>query len=479
MTDYKVPPFNINLNNPESLKRITRKGWCTLLLLLIVVSPFLVNAQPGNAGLKQISLLDDYLKSANESKKFNGVALVAIGDDIVFCKSFGWRNYNRQETLSTDTRFPILSITKSLTAMVIMKLQEEGRLSIQDKISKYFPEFKYGNKITIEHLLSHTSGLYNYTNNIDEADSALVNHPVSRQLVLDQFINKPLEFKPGSRYQYNNSGYYLLGLIIEQITGKRYEQVVREIIFLPLEMRHSGFDYNHLNEPIKATGYQVLNNNVHKTYTYLDSTVSYSAGGVYSTAADMFLWSGSVRNIQILSTATWHEMISVRKGNYALGFQVDQFQGKRYIAHSGGYPGFASQFLYYPDQKFTVILLSNVANYDQSVWPVAMGISSILHGLPYDNWKMRVPIDITESDLKQFEGLYRNGKYTIGILIEQGTLRLKHPSGALFELIPEGNNRFYLEHFNTQLEFESDNNGNVGKMKIHENGQDYLWIKRK
>ena len=137
------------------------------------------------------------------------------------------------------------SVTKQFTATVILKLQEEGKLSVNDKLNKYFPEFKYADKITLENLLTHTSGIYNYTTDIDENDSAIVCNPVNKQLVLDIMFKHDLDFKPGKEFRYSNSGYYLLGLIIEKVTGRPYEQNVRDIIFTPLQMDHSFFDFKH------------------------------------------------------------------------------------------------------------------------------------------------------------------------------------------------------------------------------------------
>ena len=143
-----------------------------------------------------------------------------------------------------------MSITKTLTSTVILKLQDEGRLSINDNLTKYFPDYPHGSKITIHHLLTHSSGIYNYTGDVGIEDSLIVNHPIAKERVLSYFKEKPLDFSPGKYYSYNNSGYFLLGLIIEKITGKPYESVVREYIFKPLGMTQSGFDF--INLPIAA-----------------------------------------------------------------------------------------------------------------------------------------------------------------------------------------------------------------------------------
>ncbi len=202
--------------------------------------------------------MDSYLISANKAFRFNGSALVARKGKVLLQKGYGWRNAITRMPNKSDTRFPILSITKPFTAIVILKLQEEGKLSVQDKLTKYFPDYPNGHKIKIHHLLTHSSGIYNYTEPVGTEDSALVNYPISRQKVLDIFVKAPVEFAPGKRYSYNNSGYFLLGLIIESVTGKPYETVVRELIFRPLNMANSGFDFLNLADSLKDKGYEFL-----------------------------------------------------------------------------------------------------------------------------------------------------------------------------------------------------------------------------
>ncbi len=178
-----------------------------------------------------VTKLDDYLKSANNAYRFNGVALVLHNNEALLNKGYGFSDMSSKTLNTPETRFPILSMTKTITSTVILKLQDEGKLSVHDKLAKYFPDYPNGSKISIHHLLTHSSGIYNYTADVSIEDSAIVNHPISKERVLNYFKDKPLDFSPGKYYSYNNSGYFLLGLIIEKVTGKPYETVVRENIF--------------------------------------------------------------------------------------------------------------------------------------------------------------------------------------------------------------------------------------------------------
>src|SRR5262249_6072167 len=155
--------------------------------------------------------------AATNAYKLNGCVLVAQKGTILLNKGYGLANVATQLPNDTLTRFPILSLTKSFTATAILKLQEEGKLSVKDKLSKYFPDYQYGREVTIEELLTHSSGINNYTDAVGEEDSSIVNHPISKERILNAFYTKPLEFSPGSQFSYSNSGYFLLGLIIEKV----------------------------------------------------------------------------------------------------------------------------------------------------------------------------------------------------------------------------------------------------------------------
>ncbi|WP_346320334.1 serine hydrolase domain-containing protein [Chitinophaga sp. YIM B06452] len=431
-----------------------------IILLAILLIPASLKAQTTGE-------VNAYLQSAAAAGKFNGVALVAKDGKVILHKAYGWKDVAGKKYNDTSTRFPILSITKSFTAMVVLKLQEEGRLSLQDKLSRYFPDFPNGDNITLAQLLNHTSGLFNYTDIIEEKDSARVNYPVLKELIVDQIRKNPPEHAPGEDLSYNNSGYYLAGLIIEKVTGKPYEQNVRELIFTPLDMQHSGFDFNRLGKNIKATGYQFLNDSIQKPYTFLDSTVGFSAGAIYSTTGDMYKWTQAIGK-RILSAASWDIAFTRQAGDYGIGFRVNGFRGNGYVRHSGGYPGFVSDFVHYPEKDVTIILFKNSGNYGEDLWPVAMGISSVVLGLPYDLWKRGKAVSLPGEVLKQRAGKYVADKLTILFTVKDGQLYEVLPDGTELLLLAESSDTFYLENYNTTLRFEA------GKVTIHEHGADLV-----
>ena len=273
------------------------------LFFLILINCPLVQAQQKNENIYQ--KLDNYLTQANKMGKFNGSALVARNGQIILHKGYGWKNFQARTLNDTNSIFDIGSLTKPFTAMLILKLQEEGKLSVRDLLSKYIPEQKGADEITIQNLLDHTSGLHDFSHDIPEDDSTLLSHPMPRETVLETFINEPLEFKPGTQYRYCNSDYFLLGMIIEKLTGVTWGQYLRKTIFEPLDMRHSGIDLINLKDTAKATGYRFLDASRQQPAVKWDSTLTYSAGAIYTTTSDLYKWARAISKRQILNRSSW------------------------------------------------------------------------------------------------------------------------------------------------------------------------------
>src|SRR6185503_7372721 len=439
------------------------------------------NADTGDLAKK----IDEYVTSAFNLGKFNGTVLVAQKGEIVLEKGVGWRNFATRTLNDSNSVFQIGSLTKPFTAMVILKLQEEDKLSVNDRLNKYFPQQKGAEKITIQNLLDHTSGLNNYTDIFGPEDSAIVSHPVSQQRVMDIFKQKPLAFKPGTKFKYCNSGYFLLGVIIEKLTGMSYEQVVRQLIFNPLHMDHTGFDFINLQAPAKATGYLGPDADKPEPAVLMDSTVTYSAGAIYSTVGDLYKWAKAISNSEILSKASWKEAFTPHLEHYGDGWWIDSLFGEKYITHSGGVQGFMSNFIYYPDKDITIILLNNFGNYGGSLSDINTGISAILLGKPYSLYEKHAEITADKTLLKQYAGVYRfNAGHQLVVSFSDGKLfvRASNPDDKLpnVELHAGTDDKFYIEEAQLKFEFVKDANGSIGKMITYNTrGKDADWVKVK
>ena len=238
--------------------------------------------------------LDELITAYANMGRFNGSVLVAEHGNILLQKGCGIKNSDDKNTNDANTIFQIASVTKTFTSTVVLKLVELKKMSLTDKLSKYYSGFLYGDSITIENLLTHTSGLRNFT----EEDSA-INQTDEQRMVRYLKTLKP-DFAPGTNWHYSNSGYVMLGYIIQKVSGISYWQAVRKYIFDPLHMNNSGFNFTHLASDEKAVGYDILNDSIKQRSALTDSTVPFSAGAVYSTVNDMYKWHEGLQSYKIV-----------------------------------------------------------------------------------------------------------------------------------------------------------------------------------
>lgn len=288
------------------------------------------------------------------TQEFSGTLLYAKSGNIEFSTSLS--HYNEKLTINTDTIFNIGSITKQFTAMAILILQEQGKLNLDDFISNFIPDYEHSSKITIKNLLSHTAGIPNYTAIFEEYELKNINTPTK---LLDMFFSHDLEFKPGTEFQYSNSGYAVLGYIIELLTGLSYGKFIQKYIFVPLGMTRSGEIHSCFNSN-KATGYTLEGDPI----DILNKYIPYAAGGLYSTANDLLLWDQSLYRNQLISEKTMKLMFTPIVENYSLGWQVSQKSDFPVFFHGGGIQGFTSLYVRKPSEKVSIICLSNISGYD-------------------------------------------------------------------------------------------------------------------
>jgi CubicO group peptidase (beta-lactamase class C family) len=267
-----------------------------------------------------------------------------------------------------------------------MQLVGEGKINLDEKITAYLPEYRKdtGGKVTVRHLLTHTSGIPSYTS----APGFFQNESRDPYTVADfvkKYTSNDLEFEPGSKWLYDNSGYFLLGAIIESVTGKTYEQGLKERIFDPLGMKDSGYDHFNTILPKRATGYQ-LTPNGYENAPYLDMSIPYAAGSLYSTVDDLFKWDRALYTDKLLSADLKTTMFTPVMQNYAFGWGVrkmkldDDKTEVATISHNGGINGFSTVEIRLPDTQDLVVLLDNTSRGDK-LDAAAKGILDVLRGI--------------------------------------------------------------------------------------------------
>jgi ABC-type multidrug transport system ATPase subunit/CubicO group peptidase (beta-lactamase class C family) len=313
------------------------------------------------------SRMDEIMKSYLAKKQFMGSVLVARGNQVLFSQAYGYADLERKIPNTPATRFEIGSITKQFTAAAILLLQEQGLLQVRNPISRYLPDVSPAwKRIEIYHLLTHTSGIPEMSG-FPELQSAKSIPHTPEQLVA-MMRNKPLEFFPGTRMKYSNSGYVVLGYIVEKVSGERYQDFIQKHIFDPLGMKDSGCRFTSDAIPRIASGYRsdlTKPENVHMSNAF-------SAGGIYSTTGDLLRWERGLFGEKILSSASLAKMLTPNMNSYAFGVSVLKIRGRKAIYHGGGTFGFVSYLVYFPDTDVTVSILAN------QVGEVLDGIADIL-----------------------------------------------------------------------------------------------------
>lgn len=312
--------------------------------------------------------IDQLISKYHELRLFNGSVLIADNNEAVFQKGYGYANMEWEISNTPDTKFRLGSITKQFTATLIMQQVEQGKIKLDGKLSEYLPYYRKdtGDKVTIHMLLTHTSGIPSYTNQQDFREK------VSRKFYepddfVKEYCSGDLEFEPGSKFAYNNSGYFILGAILEKVTGTKYDKLLKEKIFTPLGMNNSGYDWSNDILPKRAAGYE-------KTFTdyrnapFLDMSLPYAAGSLYSTVEDLFTWNKSFYSEKILKKDSWDKMFSgyiqaFGRAHYGYGWAIDKYfdgiDSLKVITHGGGINGFNTIGYYIPQKGQFVAMFSN------------------------------------------------------------------------------------------------------------------------
>ena len=336
--------------------------------------------------------INDLLNQYYKFREFNGSALVAEEGKIIYKNGFGMADMEWNIPNTPDTKFRIGSITKQFTAMLIMQLVEEGKLKLHVPITTYIPDYPKdkGDKITIHHLLTHTSGIHNYTDLPSFA--GIMKETVTPIELIKTFWDLPLDFEPGTKFRYSNSGYIVLGYIIEKVTGKSYEDELKEKIFNPLGMKSSGYDHASDIIPERAAGYNKIGTEYFNA-AYINMSVPYSAGSIYSTVKDLYLWDQALYSNKLLSKEYLDKIFTpYAKPPFADGYGYGWGISKKHfnnindtlnvVSHGGTINGFNSIIVRITNSKDLIVLLNNTGG--TVLNEISDKIIDILYEQPYE-----------------------------------------------------------------------------------------------
>jgi len=367
------------------------------LLLFVAIALFVYQHDASqHAALAQdkAAQIQEVLSVAHKYRQFNGTALVAENGKIIYKSGFGMANMEWGLPNTPDTRFRLGSITKQFTAMLALQLVEQGKIKLDANISDYLPDYRQdiGKKVTIHHLLTHTSGIPSYTG-LPKFFENVSRNPYKVDEFVKIYASGDLQFEPGAKYSYNNSGYFLLGAIIERVTGKTYEQVLKENIFDPVGMKNTGYDRHDPLIQKRASGYLATPDG-YRNAPYLDMSIPYAAGSMYSTVEDLYLWDQALYTDKLISAQSKELMFKPFLENYAYGFVVTNASFKhndqpvQVIRHGGGINGFSTILERFAKDKNLIVILDNTSS--QNVGRLSGTIAKILYNQPYDLPKISI-----------------------------------------------------------------------------------------
>ncbi len=446
----------------------------SVIILITLLVSINLQAQEKN----KIPGLDNYISNIFKKIQIGTMpgasVLVAQNGDIVYQKGFGYADIEKKIPVIPDTKFKIGSISKQFTAVAILKLQEEGKIKIEDKISKYIPEFPRGNEVTIYQLLTHTSGIHDYSvqPNLD------MTKPITPQALLDIIKKLPYDFNPGERYIYNNSGYFILGYIVVQLSGKTLSEYLNETFFKPFGMNNTGIYETNIALNNEAQGYS-MNGEAVKKADFQEMSWALGVGSIYSTTKDLYKWNEAIFNGKVLSNATLKKAFtqtvinSSGKVDYGFGWFLSTNRGLEFIQHSGVSNGFFSYLERQPENKLTVCILLNSL-------PTPEGINPILNGQAISEFilqnkmeKQEIGVDkiVSENILKKYVGRYNYGQ-GMAMLV---TLKDRQLFGQMTAmeaslLTPISENEFYFKARNAKIKFVSDTSSIFDRLFQYQDG---------
>ncbi|PJJ58620.1 serine hydrolase domain-containing protein [Hymenobacter chitinivorans] len=408
--------------------------------------------------------IDSLINAYVAINKFNGSALVVKDGKKIYEKSFGYRNAANKSLNSASSIFPIGSLSKSFTALVVLKLAEEKKLAINDPISNYIPDYPRGSEIQIRHLLSNSSGIYEIFRNPEYVKQLNTNTTFSREDLIAFFKEKPLDFEPGSQFSYSNSGFDLLGIIIEKVTGLSYSEAASKYIFKPLKMNNSGFDFKNLKNANKVVQYSFISKTRQVETKPWNSSLNFSSGGLYSTTNDLLKFYQGLSSFKIVSRETFSQATTPFRGHYGYGWFIDQIHGDRVINHGGNVEGATSYFLMIPEQKIGIILLNNITS--TSLEKIGNSMYAALQNMPYSLPKPKKGIELTATTLLKYTGTFEvSESYKVKIYEDAHRLFVQVNDANGIPLSAEKEGVFFVNDDDIVLEFISKDD-KVVQLKI-------------
>ena len=451
---------------------------CVLAFASFCLFAAAAQAQATAADTKQpdAKRIEQIIQDSVKEQHFMGAVLIDRDGKVILNKGYGSADLEWNIPNAPDTKFRLGSITKQFTAAGILLLEERGKLKVDDPISKYMPNAPAAWKsITFFHLLTHTSGIPSFTSFPDY--STLQSQPVTPEQLVARFRDKPLDFQPGEKWSYSNSGYALLGYLLEKISGEKYCDFLQQNIFTPLAMHDTGCDRNSMILPRRASGYSPGPHGLENA-GYIDMTVPFSAGELYSTTGDMLRWQQGLFGGELLTPASLKKMTTPYKENYGFGLEIQTIHGHERISHNGGINGFNTAAAWYPQEKLSIIVLSNVNG--NAPDEISDRLASVMHNEPVVLPSERKEVAVPVSTLAHYVGVYKlSPKFSLTVALQGDHLVSQGSGQPTVPIFASSPTRFFARVVDAEIEFFSDASGKVDHLVLYQGGREMKGVLQK
>ena len=399
-----------------------------------------------------------------------GAVLVMHKGKTIYKSAKGMADMELNVPIQPDMIFRIGSISKQFTAMSILKLHEEGKLNVTDDVKKYIPQLSWTEALTIDQLVHHTSGVPSYT----DFPGFFANHSMhdtSLDSVIAYFNNRPLDFAPGTQWNYSNSGYILLGAIIEKASGMSYADYIERNVFAPLGMKNSRFEVNSEIVPNRVKGYATNAEGGWSNASYISMTWPHAAGSLISTTEDLYIWNKALHEGKFVSKASLTQAFKGavlpdgKDTDYGFGFGMGVIRGENTIEHSGGINGFVTNACYIPEQDLFVAVLTNGEAHDPKACTTEL--MALALGKPF----VYNAITLDEKTLRQYAGVYVFDGAKRFITFENGKLHSQREGSGLYELTASAKDEFFFQDALANISFKRDKKGKIESLYFEGNDQ--------
>lgn len=412
--------------------------------------------------------LEEQVEAYAAAGNFQGAVLVARDGQPLLNRGFGMASIEWSIPAAPGTKFRLGSVTKQFTGMAVLLLEEQGKLAVTDSIRKLIPEAPEAwDKVTIHHLLTHTSGIPSFTSLPDYQKTNALPAPPAE--TMKRVTGMPLEFEPGARFKYSNTGYTLLGMIVERASGMAYDAFLRKHVLAPLEMHDTGYHHNNAIVPRMASGYTRGPKGLEPA-GHIDMSIPHAAGALYSTTQDLMKWDAALRRGALLSKASYEKYFKPEKDGYAYGWVVREQGGMVVQQHGGGIEGFSTVITRVPAEKLLVVALSNLEQ--SQAGKLATDLVQLAMGREVPKPAIRKETTLPGEILSRYPGVYDfSPAFAFTVTLEDGQLMTQATNQGKIPIYAESETRFFPKVLEATITFQVDAAGKVTGLVLEQGGK--------